>query len=228
MPGQRFPMRKIRDVLRLSAGGLSKRKIAVSLGIGATAAGDCIRWARQAGLAWPLPDDLGDEALEARLFPYGQKTDPAAVPSRRLTMIVAQEPAQSLAALHRPLAVPIRGARKQQDVALALVVPFGVEMIDIVAQRPPQRALAEQDHLRQALLLDRSDPALCVGIQVRAACRQRELCLLKTPEGRKNIEFSARQSYRHRHAHTSVRPRFPSLLGRIGVKRFQISPSIRC
>ena len=102
MPGQRFPMRKIRDVLRLSAGGLSKRKIAVSLGIGATAAGDCIRWARQAGLAWPLPDDLGDEALEARLFPYGQKTDPAAVPSRRLTMIVAQEPAQSLAALHRP------------------------------------------------------------------------------------------------------------------------------
>ena len=54
-------------------------------------------------------------------------------------MIVAQEPTQSLAAPHRPLAVPIRGARKQQDVALALVVPFGVEMIDIVAQRPPQR-----------------------------------------------------------------------------------------
>ena len=89
-------------------------------------------------------------------------------------MIVAQEPTQSLAARHRPHAVPIRGARKQQDVALALVVPFGVEMIDIVAQRPPQGALAEQDHLRQALLLDRSDPALCVGIQVRAACRQRQ------------------------------------------------------
>ena len=90
-------------------------------------------------------------------------------------MIVAQEPTQSLAAPHRPLAVPIRrGARKQQDVALALVVPFGVEMIDIVAQRLPQGALAEQDHLRQALLLDRSDPALRVGIQVRAACRQRQ------------------------------------------------------
>ncbi len=69
MPGQRFPMRKIRDVLRLSAGGLSKRKIAASLGIGATAAGDCIRRARQAGLAWPLADELGDEALEERLFP---------------------------------------------------------------------------------------------------------------------------------------------------------------
>jgi hypothetical protein len=32
MPGARLPMRKIRDVLRLSAAGLSKRKIAVSLG----------------------------------------------------------------------------------------------------------------------------------------------------------------------------------------------------
>ena len=86
-------------------------------------------------------------------------------------MMVAQEPAQSLATLQRSLAVPIRGARKQQDVALALVVPFGVEMIDIVAQRPPQGALAEQDHLRQALLLDRPHPGPCVGIQVRAACR---------------------------------------------------------
>ena len=63
---------------------------------------------------------------------------------------------------------------KQQDVALAPVVPLGVEMFNIVAQRPPQGALAEQDHLRQALLLDRSDPALRVGIQVRAACRQRQ------------------------------------------------------
>ena len=32
MPGPRLPMRKIRDVLRLSAGGMSKRKIAASLG----------------------------------------------------------------------------------------------------------------------------------------------------------------------------------------------------
>jgi hypothetical protein len=33
-------MRKIRDVLRLSAGGMSKRKIAISLSVGATAAGE--------------------------------------------------------------------------------------------------------------------------------------------------------------------------------------------
>jgi DNA-binding NarL/FixJ family response regulator len=39
MPQERLSMRKIRDVLRLSAGGLSKRKIAASLGMSATAAG---------------------------------------------------------------------------------------------------------------------------------------------------------------------------------------------
>jgi len=33
-------MRKIRDVLRLHAGGLSKRRIAVSLTIGRTSVGD--------------------------------------------------------------------------------------------------------------------------------------------------------------------------------------------
>ena len=81
MPGQRLPMRKIRDVLRLSAAGMSKRKIAISLGVGATAAGDCIRRARRAGLVWPLPDDLGDEALEVRLYPASVAL--AAIKARR-------------------------------------------------------------------------------------------------------------------------------------------------
>jgi transposase len=69
MPGQRLPMRKIRDVLRLRAGGMSKRKIAASLSIGATAAGDCARRARRAGLSWPLPENLSDAALERLLYP---------------------------------------------------------------------------------------------------------------------------------------------------------------
>src|SRR5437899_10945615 len=69
MPGQRLPMRKIRDVLRLSADGMSKRKIAASLSIGATAAGDCIRRSRRAGLSWPLPENLSDESLERVLYP---------------------------------------------------------------------------------------------------------------------------------------------------------------
>jgi hypothetical protein len=69
MPRPRLPMRKIRDVLRLSAAGMSKRKVAASLGVSATAAGECIRRARRAGLIWPLPDGLSDEALERQLFP---------------------------------------------------------------------------------------------------------------------------------------------------------------
>ncbi len=48
-------MRKIRDVLRLSAAGMSKRQIAASLGVSATAATDCVGRARRAGLGWPLP-----------------------------------------------------------------------------------------------------------------------------------------------------------------------------
>jgi transposase len=69
MAQSRLPMRKIRDVLRLSAAGLSKRQIAASLGIGPTAAGACLHRAQRAGIGWPLPDDLDDDALERRLYP---------------------------------------------------------------------------------------------------------------------------------------------------------------
>jgi transposase len=87
-------MRKIRDVLRLSAAGMSKRKIAVSLGVSATAAGECIRRARRAGLTWPLPDGLSDEALERQLFP------PPAVAAKD------RRPQPDWAAIHRELRRP--------------------------------------------------------------------------------------------------------------------------
>jgi transposase len=69
MPGERLPMRKIIDVLRLHAEGLSKRKIAASLSIGATSAGECVRRATRAGLSWPLPENLDEDALERLLYP---------------------------------------------------------------------------------------------------------------------------------------------------------------
>jgi hypothetical protein len=69
MPGERLPMRKIIDVLRLHAEGLSKRKIAASLSIGATSAGECVRRATRAGLSWPLPENLEEDALERLLYP---------------------------------------------------------------------------------------------------------------------------------------------------------------
>ena len=79
MPGPRLPMRKIHDVLRLSAAGMSKRKIAASLGVSATAAGECIRRARRAALGWP--EGLTDAALEGRHYPPpGQGSSAAAGP----------------------------------------------------------------------------------------------------------------------------------------------------
>jgi hypothetical protein len=58
MPQERLPTRKVRDLLRLKAGGLSKRKIAASIGMSATAAGDCIPRVREADIDWPLPEDM--------------------------------------------------------------------------------------------------------------------------------------------------------------------------
>ena len=69
MPGARLPMRKIRDVLRLTAAGMSSCKIAASLSIGATTVIDCLHRARAVGVGWPLSNDMTDEVLEARLFP---------------------------------------------------------------------------------------------------------------------------------------------------------------
>src|SRR3974390_2444568 len=69
MPQERLSMRKIREVLRLKAGGFSKRRIAASLGISATAAMECVQRARRAGLRWPLPEGLSDDVLEQRLYP---------------------------------------------------------------------------------------------------------------------------------------------------------------
>ena len=51
-------------------------------------------------------------------------------------MVIAQKPTQSFAALHGPLAVDVCIAREQQHVALPLMIPLGMEMFDIFAQRP--------------------------------------------------------------------------------------------
>jgi transposase len=62
-------MRKIRDVLRLSAEGLSTRQLAASLAIGRTTLQGYLDRARDAELSWPLPPDLSDTDLERLLYP---------------------------------------------------------------------------------------------------------------------------------------------------------------
>ncbi len=70
MPRPRVAMRRIRDILRLTFGeGLSRRQVSLSLGVPFTTVADHVNRARAAGLGWPLPADLDDAGLEARLFP---------------------------------------------------------------------------------------------------------------------------------------------------------------
>lgn len=69
MAAKRLSMRKIKEVLRLGARGLSDREISRSLKVGrATVRRYRVR-AEDAGLSWPLPPDLTESELEARLFP---------------------------------------------------------------------------------------------------------------------------------------------------------------
>jgi len=62
-------MRKIRDALRLTLHeGLSLRQAAASLQMPFTTVADHLRRAKAAGITWPLPEGLDDDALEALLF----------------------------------------------------------------------------------------------------------------------------------------------------------------
>jgi hypothetical protein len=55
-------------------------------------------------------------------------------------MVISQQAAQPLAALNMPVAAGVCPPREQQDIALPLVIPFGMEMFDIFTQRsPPKR-----------------------------------------------------------------------------------------
>jgi hypothetical protein len=62
-------MRKIREVLRLSlAEGLSRRQVSASLGVPRITVRRFVERAKLAGLTWPLPVGMDDQALEQRLF----------------------------------------------------------------------------------------------------------------------------------------------------------------
>jgi transposase len=70
MANKRKSMRKVREVLRLAQeAGLNQRQVARSLALSPTTVGEYLRRAESAGLAWPLPSELDDTQLEARLYP---------------------------------------------------------------------------------------------------------------------------------------------------------------
>ena len=68
MPAERLSMRKTREILRLRLGlGLSLRDVGRSVCVSSSTVSETVSRATRAGLGWPLPDDLDDAGLEARL-----------------------------------------------------------------------------------------------------------------------------------------------------------------
>lgn len=62
-------MRKIREVLRLKfEARLSDQEVARAIGSARSTVQECLRRMREVGLAWPLPPELDEEALHARLY----------------------------------------------------------------------------------------------------------------------------------------------------------------
>jgi len=66
----RLPMRQLRQILRLKhEKGLSQRAIAQACSVGVGTVCEYLRRAAKAELSWPLPAEMDDAALEAKLFP---------------------------------------------------------------------------------------------------------------------------------------------------------------
>jgi transposase len=81
MAQERLTLRKIREVLRLKHEvGLSNRAIARACRVSNSTVGEYVKRAEQAGLAWPLPGDLGEEELYRKLFPEGEAAKTAERP----------------------------------------------------------------------------------------------------------------------------------------------------
>jgi transposase len=65
-------MRPISEVLRLAGQKRSQREISISTGLAKTTVNRYLRRAEAAGLSWPLPADLDEAVLEARMFRAGE------------------------------------------------------------------------------------------------------------------------------------------------------------
>ena len=68
-------MVKYREILRLTAMGISQRNVAFSVGCAASTVQDVLRAARKVGLEWPLPEDMDDSAIRSRIYPPRDRSD---------------------------------------------------------------------------------------------------------------------------------------------------------
>ena len=76
MAQKRLTMRQIHEILRLKyQNQLSVREIARSCGLAVSTVGDYVQRAAAAGLAWPLPEGLTEEALTKQLFGHSDSLE---------------------------------------------------------------------------------------------------------------------------------------------------------
>jgi len=99
MAAMRLLMRKLRDILRLKyEAGLGHRAIARACSIGVSTVSVHLQRAIAAGVRWPLPADLDDAALEARLFasPGVIPAGPRPLPDWRAVHLELKRPSVTL------------------------------------------------------------------------------------------------------------------------------------
>ena len=79
MSREKLSMRKVSEVARLSASGLSNRQIARSCNLARSTVAEYLERFEGAGLKWPLPPEMSEEELDVRLFqrPETRGRDPA-------------------------------------------------------------------------------------------------------------------------------------------------------
>ena len=68
MPAERIAMRQVREVLRLTFAGVSKREIARRTGVASSTVRATVGRFQILGLGWPLPETVTDSELEALLY----------------------------------------------------------------------------------------------------------------------------------------------------------------
>ncbi len=73
-------MVRYREILRLTAKGLSQRAVAESVGCAPSTVSAVAARCRQAGIGWPLPDEMDDAAIRARIYPSGSQGDAGRAP----------------------------------------------------------------------------------------------------------------------------------------------------
>ena len=73
-------MRKLKEIIRLHASGLSNRQVAKSIKVSPSTVSVIINRAEKAEISWPLPEKMSDSDLETALYPTTTRTDAKPMP----------------------------------------------------------------------------------------------------------------------------------------------------